>query len=206
MSRGAQENERVRRQITEALFSLMERQSFSSITVTQIIAEAGVARASYYRNYGDKEDIINAWMERLHDELQPADTQADHLVALSEQSMAEGFERSLTKFLSMKSYVLTLYRNGFSSLIQTTVNRYVKRMIGQPTKGSVDQYKLYFIAGAASNVLITWLNNGAVESPRTIARSCARWIASGVAAVSEPIEVGKSNLAVSETTVKHSPR
>ena len=34
--------------------------SISEITVTEIIAEAGVARASFYRNYATKESVITS--------------------------------------------------------------------------------------------------------------------------------------------------
>ena len=37
---------------------------------------------------------------------------------------------------------------------------------------SVERYKLYFIAGAVTNVLIEWLNEGAKEPPKEIASLC----------------------------------
>jgi AcrR family transcriptional regulator len=44
-------NERVRTSIIEALFSLLTQKKFSEITVTDLINNANVARASYYRNF-----------------------------------------------------------------------------------------------------------------------------------------------------------
>ncbi|PST46166.1 hypothetical protein CPA40_06885 [Bifidobacterium callitrichos] len=174
------ENDRVRRQITEALFVLMERRRFSAITVTDIVAEAGVARASYYRNFKSKEDVINAWMSDLHDSIQPSDTKPREYDVFARANIADGFERSLTRFLTAKSYILTLYRNGFASLIQDTINGYVRGMAGRAPMGSIGQYRLYFVAGAMFNILIKWLEGGAVESPRAIAQACADWLALGV--------------------------
>ena len=41
-----------------ALLDLMKEQSYDSITITQITQKAGVSRMTYYRNYVEKEDIL----------------------------------------------------------------------------------------------------------------------------------------------------
>lgn len=69
MSRGSQENERVRKEITEALFSLLLRKEFSEITVTDIVTEANVARVSYYRNFETKEAIIEEYVDSVYRDL-----------------------------------------------------------------------------------------------------------------------------------------
>ena len=50
--------QRVKRCITDALFSPLEGKSLSDIRITEIIERAGVARASFYRNYRTKEDVL----------------------------------------------------------------------------------------------------------------------------------------------------
>lgn len=69
MSKASMDNQRVKNQITEALFSLLRKKSFSEITVTDIVKESNVARASYYRNFENKEQIIETAMDSLRDEL-----------------------------------------------------------------------------------------------------------------------------------------
>ena len=51
-------NQHVKRCITDALFSLMREKNLSDIRITELIARAGVARASFYRNYRAKEDVL----------------------------------------------------------------------------------------------------------------------------------------------------
>ena len=58
MSKSSMDNQRVKNQIIEGLFSLLRKKAFSEITVTDIVKEAKVARASYYRNFQNKEEII----------------------------------------------------------------------------------------------------------------------------------------------------
>ena len=69
MSKASMDNKRVKKQITEALFSLLQDKPFSEITVTDIVKRANVARASYYRNFENKEQIIEAAMDDLRDEI-----------------------------------------------------------------------------------------------------------------------------------------
>ena len=122
MSKASMDNQRVKNQITEGLFSLLRKKSFSEITVTDIVKEANVARASYYRNFQNKE----------------------------------------------------------GSLIQQTFNRYIMEFAGNMPAGSATRYKLYFISGAVTNVLIEWLNEGAKEPPREIAALCVNYFSGGI--------------------------
>ena len=58
MDKRKEANLRVKENITAALLHLLQEKSISKITVSEIIAEAGVARASFYRNYATKESVI----------------------------------------------------------------------------------------------------------------------------------------------------
>ena len=46
------------RHITDALLKLMQTNRLSDISISQICDEAGVGRASFYRNFQSKEDVI----------------------------------------------------------------------------------------------------------------------------------------------------
>ncbi|MGN0391720.1 MAG: TetR/AcrR family transcriptional regulator, partial [Bariatricus sp.] len=58
MDKRKEANLRVKESITAAMLHLLQEKSISEITVSEIIAEAGVARASFYRNYATKESVI----------------------------------------------------------------------------------------------------------------------------------------------------
>lgn len=49
----------VKGKITQALLTLMEKQEFNRISITDIVNEAMVGRASFYRNFQDKTDVLN---------------------------------------------------------------------------------------------------------------------------------------------------
>lgn len=180
MSKASMDNQRVKNQITEGLFSLLRKKSFSEITVTDIVKEANVARASYYRNFQNKEEIIEAAMDSLRDELMADIPYDDDEHIFNQKNAKTGFEKALTCCLVKKADLLTLYHNGFGSLIQQTFNRYIIEFAGNMPAGSATRYKLYFISGAVTNVLIEWLNEGAKEPPREIAALCVNYFLGGI--------------------------
>lgn len=61
-------NHHVVEHITNALLELMDCKEFNSITVSEICEKAGVGRASFYRNFESKEDIIRKHLHNLLEE------------------------------------------------------------------------------------------------------------------------------------------
>lgn len=43
----------------KALFSLMEKKGFDEITVTDIVRESGLSRQNFYKNFENKQELIN---------------------------------------------------------------------------------------------------------------------------------------------------
>lgn len=180
MSKASMDNHRVKNQITEGLFSLLRKKTFSEITVTDIVKEAKVARASYYRNFQNKEEIIRAAMDNLRDDLMKDIQYDDDEHIFNKENVLVGFTNALKSCLSIKSDLLALYNNGFGSLIQETFNQYIMDFAGNMSSTSIERYKLYFISGAVTNVLISWLNEGAIESPKEIAYICVKYLDGGI--------------------------
>ncbi|HAX52080.1 TetR/AcrR family transcriptional regulator [Muricomes intestini] len=76
---------------------MLKEKPFSEITASDIIRVSGVARASYYRNFESKEEIIEAYMERHR-------TEVAHMITFSESSM----ERYSLYFLSGAMFNTTI--------------------------------------------------------------------------------------------------
>ncbi len=180
MSKASIDNKRVKKQITEGFLSLLNKKAFSEITVTDIVNKSKVARASYYRNFQNKEEIIEAYMDNLRDDLMQDINYDDDERIFNSENAKKGFEKALTYCLMRKADLLTLFNNGFGSLIQKAFNRYIIEFAGNMSSNSIERYRLYFISGAVSNVLIEWLNAGAKEPPRDIAAICVKYFEGGI--------------------------
>ena len=54
--------------ITEALFLLMYKKDYKTITITDITNKAGINRITFYRNFNSKDEIINKYLEKSFNE------------------------------------------------------------------------------------------------------------------------------------------
>lgn len=160
------ENLRVKRSITDTLFSLMEEKSLAEIHITELVEKAGVARASFYRNYSSKEDVL---VTLIRDILEEFREEAD-----LEQGTIYTFENVLLSFQyfhKYRNYILDLQRSGFSAVLLEELNRFHENMEGSMPYSSIEKYKLYMYIGALMNTAITWL----VDDTDVISEDIARY-------------------------------
>ena len=69
MKKSYQEKMIVQEWMLNALLELMEETPYEKITVTQIAQRAGVPRMTYYRNFKNKENILESYSKYLTEEL-----------------------------------------------------------------------------------------------------------------------------------------
>ena len=53
--------DRTIRSLREALVDLVAERGFDAITVTDLVERAGLHRATFYRHYNDKDDLLRLW-------------------------------------------------------------------------------------------------------------------------------------------------
>ena len=157
-------NLRVKSNITNTLFTLMQKKSLSEITVTELVDGAGVARASFYRNYCSKEDVLVTLMRDVLDDFRrniPAGQESFYTY--------ENILLSFRYFYTCRSYILDLYRSGFISVFLEELNRFHESIEGTMPSSSIEKYQLYMYTGALFNTAMEWLLTGATASPEEIA-------------------------------------
>jgi AcrR family transcriptional regulator len=159
MDKRIEANIRVKQSITDSLFTLMHKKNFAKITVTEIVAQANVARASYYRNYKSKEDILTTL---VYDVCEDFKRRADY--ELTEYFSYKNVHRAFAYFSHYQKYILDLYHGGFISTLLETLNRFHEENAGVMSIHSMEKYKLYVFIGALFNTGIVWLENGTKEN------------------------------------------
>lgn len=165
MDKRKEANMRVKSSITDALLSLMREKSCSDISVTEIIQTAKVARASFYRNYSSKEDVLSTLIE-------------DILEQFRKEICHEGAEyynyqnvlNSFRYFKKYRHYVLDLYLFGYGSLLLEKLNQFHETIAGTMPNHSIEKYELYMYIGALLNTAVVWIRNGAKENAEDIAK------------------------------------
>ncbi len=170
MDKRREANIQVKMKITEAMFELMHEKSVSDITITELITRAHVARASYYRNYSSKEDIIETLMEDVLEYYRQG-------IIENEPFLSYGnILRSFRFFQAFGSYLLDLYRSDFAHILMEKLNQFHESLMGEMPASSINRYEIYAYMGALVNVGIRWLQDGEKETPEEMAEFMMRSI------------------------------
>ena len=162
-------NRQVKDRLLAALVEFAGRKDWSKVTVTELVKAAGVARASFYRNFTSVEDVIeygiNQVMERYHAG-KPGDRAGFHDRALVEYEFR--FYQENAKL------VLAFHHAKASTSLLDLITDCEIASWGDMPSSSPSRYEVYFYAGAFYNVLICWLESGTPESPETMADEFVR--------------------------------
>ena len=153
--------------ITEALFRLMETENYNDITISQITAEAGIARRTFYLNYTSKEDILDRHYDTLIREYDAGIS--PHII--SDMYLQAVYFFSFWKkhrnyaVLLEKNALFHMLINRFHLYLDQTENRYIS-----PVSSVVQTYAVSYLAGGLWMMLQTWLQRDFRESPEELAR------------------------------------
>lgn len=156
-------NKRVKNNITTALLHLMYQKSFSDITISELIRNAGVARVSFYRNYDSKEDVLLTLIDDVLEQFREAIDSNE-----AEYYTYQNVLKSFRFFKIYGDFVLDLYHFGYGSILLEKLNRFHEEIAGTMPNTSIEKYGLYMYMGALFNTAIVWLQNGTKESEENI--------------------------------------
>lgn len=157
-------NKLVKIKIGRALVKLMETQKFSDITITQIVQQAGVARASYYRNFSSKEEVLSIITEDIWVDYQQKTSMLKQSF-FSYDSVLLAFRY----FRTYKRFMLSVYNAGLSSIYLEMLDQLTEQMAGDMAINDIKRYSIYYYSGALFNVFLKWLENGMRERPEEMA-------------------------------------
>lgn len=110
-----EKNNYVRTQITETLLEMMKTSPLEKISISELVANAEVGRASFYRNYTDKSEVLRQEAHRLMKvwggkfNLEASDNSSETLI-------------SLLDFIKENAhFYLQLYHSGQDAILQETI-------------------------------------------------------------------------------------
>ncbi len=154
-----EKNTYVREHLLDTLLKLMKSESFDSIAINRLVNEAGVGRASFYRNYSSKEDILRQEADRLKSELQsicqnddPTDIQLKLIKTLDFYKLHSEFYQSL-------------YRAGFKHIIEDSIIDEI------PLDSPLPNGAAYALSGFSYLIygwIIEWIKRGLKEDSAEI--------------------------------------
>ena len=159
-----EKNTYVRQHILSALLELMKTQEFASISIQALVDAAGVGRASFYRNYKSKEDVLRQEAERL------MQTWGKEFEAEEHTSPNELLISLLDFYKEHREFYLAIHAAGMSDIVLNTI---LKATIITPDLPNAIAYLKSSIAYMIYGWVIEWINRGMQESGTELARMIA---------------------------------
>ena len=160
--------------IKKTFLSLLEEKGFQSVSVTDIIKQAGINRTTFYAHYKDKYELVEQlelelWkplFTMLEEKLNPPGDLLNNM---------QGWLLHIANYYYEHRNLLLLYAgdrgdpnywNFFSRKIQELLNQTtVKSQLAVPL-----EYMMAFLMGASSSVLMIWVKRGFRETPEEFSK------------------------------------
>ncbi len=151
----------------EALHNLLETKEYENIKISEIITKAGISRATFYRNFSNKDDIVKLkvkmFFEYFYLDIVNYYKHIDHndetiLISRFFNSIDE--EEKLTSTV-IKTNLEYLMEQGILQIINMQKDQFYKLV--KPNK-NIDKYTMEIVASSAWTLLSRWIKTGKQES------------------------------------------
>lgn len=156
-------NLEVKNSIVKALFLLIQEKSLSEINIVELVHKAGVARASFYRNFKTKEDVIHFFLSNLL--LQYKEKYAADLAHIAR------YDNALRTFRYIHLYqneLKALFSAKLGQMLLDAMNEYIIASTNLQHEKQLYKYPFYSYAGALYNVIYYWIMTDCKESTEDI--------------------------------------
>lgn len=153
-------NAYVLKHLTEAFLLLFAEKPIEDISISELVDKAGVGRASFYRNYKCKEDILKVHINALFHEWM------DECHKNSEMPLSEQVRTMISHFEKNRSFYQLLNERGLTYLLKDVI-------IGicgpKPEYEKTQAYATAFVAYTLYGWIDVWFQRGMKESADEIA-------------------------------------
>lgn len=146
--------------LTDALLKLLEDKNIHEISIRELCDLAGVGRASFYRNYESREDIIKKHLAGLFHEWTAGYREHDDM------PLSELIHSIFTHFERHRDFYGLLGKRNLVYLLKDTLIE----MIGpKPEHSKTEAYATAFVAYSLYGWIEVWFQRGMQESAEEMA-------------------------------------
>lgn len=159
-------NKPVNTLIKDAFMELMNRKYYMDITVTDVVNEAHVARASFYRNFNSMNDVLTEIIDDMTDNING--TLIPVLSSNDESEWREFLFNFIYDFRAKQKSLMTGYPSNVS-IILFRLNEKLSQLRNNLSDEKIDdKYRLPARFGLIVMILKNWVNTGMKESPEEL--------------------------------------
>lgn len=160
-------NDTVREALGIALLQLMETKPLHTISISEIASVAGVSRNSFYRNFSDKNHLLNDYIYTLYRNFFQFNDVPRYI---DDSAQRQEFLASRFRFIKAHSKLYSvLYRQGLLyQFFQQTEKDLILLLCGEAD--GLPSYYRAMLSGACAGIVRAWIENDFRESEETLAQ------------------------------------
>lgn len=147
----------VKEYYTQALFELLKKKPLQDISISDLVRKSGASRASFYRNYESKEQIIDEYLRKTFGECFSRHP-------ISKENMRTQVENIFNEILAQREPLTILCRTGQLYRIDEIIHHDTISQIEQLNVMN-NVYQPFFFSGAAASMIKAWIEFDFKESP-----------------------------------------
>lgn len=156
-------NAYVTEHLTEALLTLLREKPIGDISISELCDEAVVGRASFYRNYESKEDILRAYIGKLfHEWTDKYNEEGDGNRPISELILA-----LFVHFEAYQDFYSLLNARGLVYLLKDII---MGLCGAKPEHSKLEAYSSAFAAYTLYGWIEVWFQRGMQESAEEMSK------------------------------------
>ena len=153
----------VKREIQKAVMHLMAEKSYMDISVTDIVNTAGVARASFYRNFDSIYDVIETIADEISSDL--IEDVFPVLAGTDTRKWREFLFNHFYPFIKQKNDIVPLRFENLS-VIFTELDKKTEQKASLLSAATIsEKYSIIGKMGLINSITKRWLDSGTEESP-----------------------------------------
>lgn len=155
----------------EAMIQLLKHRKYEDITVTDIIHKSGVSRATFYRHFKSKEDVVRVnvaiFFERFNEDIKSyfkKSYEEDEIFLINHFFQQVGEESHLVN-LVMNANLDSMMIEGIRNIINIQKEKFYHLI---PTNKANEEYTIDLVALSAWGLIARWMKNGCKESAKEL--------------------------------------
>lgn len=141
--------------LTESLLKLLKDYTLKEISISFLCDEAGVGRASFYRNFDSKEAILMRYDDKL---IKQWGKEFENDKNSAPESLIPSL---LMHYKKHKDFYLMIYKNDLSDIILKTI---LKACELEKKKTNIEAYVTSFIGYGIFGIVNEWIKRGMQET------------------------------------------